>query len=380
LEERALGAVVVIGAAGFVGTRLIETLVLAGEPDVRAVVRAYRSFAPLSRFGPALTIHRADAESSSALVPALRDASVAVNLTTGSPASIARTTEAIFEACAAANVPRLIHLSSAVVYGEVVSPSIDDDSPPVTGHWMPYARAKAAAEVWLRGRLDAAPFQVAVLRPGIVWGIRSPHTLGIVKAILDKSAYLVDGGKGVINSIYIDNLVAAIRACSTDPGSVTGFYNVADGETLTWREFYSAFAARCGCDVERLPNVPGDRFPWSAHALVDAVRSLPGVSGLYHGLKSRLPDGLKARLKAMLAGGYNYEPSASAYATKPSVEREMWSLQRVRHKLPTAKFARRFGAPPPVTFDEGVRRTLSWLTALGYTSSQAGISRIGASQ
>jgi nucleoside-diphosphate-sugar epimerase len=373
-----MGTITIIGAAGFVGTRLVESLVLGGHTNIRAVVRSYRSFASLSRFGPAITLTLADAESSAALVPALRGSSVVVNVTTGVPASIIRTTKAIHEACVAARVPRLIHLSSAVVYGEVTSPQVADDSAPLTGHWMPYARAKAAAEIWLRERMSSTSLQVAVLRPGIVWGVRSPHTLAAVRALLDKTAYLVDGGKGIFNSIYIDNLVACIRACCAHRGSVTGFYNVADRELLTWRDFYAAFAAPFGYDMARMPVVSARRFPWSAQALVDYLCALPFVSGLYYGLKSRLPDPVKAKVKALLAGHYNYEGHAHKYVTRPLVERELWSLQRVRHKLPAAKIAHRLGFTPPVTFAEGVKKTLRWLEFVGYTPAHRDFSKNGA--
>jgi nucleoside-diphosphate-sugar epimerase len=365
-----MGPIAIIGAAGFVGTRLVEALVLDGETSVRAIVRAYRNFARLSRFGSLITVNVADAERSAALVPVIRGCCVVVNLTTGTPASIMRTTRAIFEACVAAKVRRLIHLSSAVVYGEVTSAQIADDSPPVSGHWMPYARAKAAAEIWLRNRLPAPPLEVAVLRPGIVWGVRSPHTMVIVKALLDKTAYLVDDGYGIFNSIYIDNLIACLQACCAQHGDVSGFYNVADREVVSWRDFFIAFAPSLGCDIENIPKVSGNRFPWSGHALLDYVQSLPLVSGLYHRLKSRLPETIKPRIKSLLAGHYNYEETVSTHVARPRVDRELWSLQRVRNKLPTTKFARKFGFTPPVTFAEGVRRTLGWLAFIGYTPMQ----------
>jgi nucleoside-diphosphate-sugar epimerase len=363
--------ITIIGAAGFVGTRLIESLVLDRRPGVRAVVRAYRSLAGLCRFGPAVTVHLADAEDHAALVPALRGSSAVVNLTTGVPAGIVRTTKTIFEACAAAGVPRLIHLSSAVVYGEVASASLDDDSPPLARHWMPYARAKSAAEVWLREHMATSACQVAVLRPGIVWGVRSPHTMNAVQALLGKSAYLVGGGTGVFNGIYIDNLVACIRACCDHPSDVRGFYNVGDEEVVTWRDFYAALAGALDYDMGRIPGVSGDRFPWSARAAVDYVQSLSLVNGLYHRLKARLPDALKSRIKAALGGHYDYEGVAPEYAVRPRVDRELWHLQKVRHKLPTAKFARQFDFAPPVTFDEGICRTLGWLNFLGYEPSRA---------
>lgn len=370
-------AIAIIGAGGFVGSRLVESLVLEGRSDVRAVVRTHRNCASLSRFGELVSVHLANAENAPALGAALRGAQVVVNLTTGSPASIARTTEAIFEACALAKVNRLVHLSSAVVYGDVSSPTTDDDAPPVAKHWMPYARAKAAAERWLRFRQPMAPFQLVVLRPGIVWGVRSPHTLHIVNLLAAKSAYLVDDGEGIVNSIYIDNLCACIRTICSERSDATGFYNVGDEEVVTWRQFYSAFADALHYDMNHIPLVSSRRFPWSLSAFIDYVHSLPVVNRLYYFAKARLPDTMKAKVKAILAGRVVYDIVARHYNRQPRVERELWHLQRVRHKLPISKFARRFGFTPPVTFEEGVRRTLSWLEFLGYVPSQDAVSAGG---
>jgi nucleoside-diphosphate-sugar epimerase len=322
-------------------------------------------------------MHVANAQDPASLLPVIRGSSTVINLTTGAPADILQTTQAIFNACVAGGVDRLIHLSSAVVYGEVLSPEVNDDSPPDSRHWMPYARSKAASEVWLRQQISKPSLQVAVLRPGVVWGPRSPHTLAFVKALLDKTACLVDGGRGIFNSIYIDNLIDGIQACHNHPADITGFYNVSDHETVTWRDFYATFAPYVGCDIDKLPNVSGDRFPWAARAMVDRVRSLPLISGLSDRLKARLPDRAKARIKAFLAGPYNYEGTAPGYATKPIIDREVWSLQRTKHKLPTIKFGRRFDFIPPVRFEEGVRRTVRWLAFLGYVPHQADSSNNG---
>lgn len=361
-----MDAIAVIGAGGYVGSSLVESLVLDGCTPVRAVVRAFRSMACLCRFGRAVTISVANAEDPASLVPAIEGCSVVVNLTTGAPAGIIRSTEAIHEACLAAKVRRLIHLSSAVVYGDVVSPSINDDSPPISRHWMPYATAKSASEMWLKKRMGTTSLEITVLRPGIVWGVRSPHTMNIVQALLHKRAFLVDEGKGIFNAIYVANLTACIRACWEHSSDVTGFFNVADEEVVTWREFYAALADYLDFEIARVPTVSGDRFPWSSSALSDYIQSLPVVNGLYHRLKSHIPDAVKSSLKSRLAGSYEYDRIASEYVTQPGVDREMWHLQKTKHKLPTTKFARHFRFAAPVSFQEGVRRTVDWLAFLGY--------------
>jgi nucleoside-diphosphate-sugar epimerase len=364
-----MGDVTIIGAAGFVGTRLVESLVLDGYPGIRGVIRAYRSLASLARFGPSVTVRLADAEDSASLVPAVQGSSVVVNLTTGPPAGILPTTRSIYEACVSAGVPRLIHLSSAVIYGEATSPHLDDDAPAVRGHWMPYARAKAAAEDWLRERMGTSPCQVAVLRPGNVWGVRSPHTMSIVKSLIERRAYLVGDGSGVFHCIFIDNLVAGLRRCCDHTGDVRGFYNVGDSEYVTWRDFYAALAGPLGYDMGRMPSVSDRHFPWSTRAVLEYVQLLPVVNDLYYWLRARLADSLKSRIKRQISGRYEYCPATMDYVANPVVDREVWHLQKVRHKLPVAKFSQHFDFTPPVTFDEGVRRTLRWLAYLGYELS-----------
>jgi hypothetical protein len=123
--------------------------------------------------------------------------------------------------------------------------------------------------------------------------------------------------------------------------------------------------------MDQMPNIPADRLPLSTRLAFDWVQSLPPVNALYYRLRSRLPDGIKAWLKAKLAGEYNYEGLVSTYNPKPCVDRELWHLQKVKHKLPNKKFAQQFGFTAPVSFEEGIRRTVRWLAFLGYVGSSA---------
>ncbi len=75
---------------------------------------------------------------------------------------------------------------------------------------------------------------------------------------------------------------------------------------------------------------------------------------------------MKASIKSMLGGGYQYDPVAHAYSARPRVDRELWHLQKVTRKLPSVKFVSRFGCAPSVSFVEGVRRTQRWLGFLGF--------------
>jgi hypothetical protein len=114
-------------------------------------------------------------------------------------------------------------------------------------------------------------------------------------------------------------------------------------------------------------------FPRSIRSTLDTVQSLPMVNELYHLAKGYLPDPVKVTIKARLEGAYAYARHAQDYVQQPSVDRELWHLQRVRHKLPVRKFAERFRYTPPVSFEGGVRKTLAWLDTLGWVLPPANL-------
>ena len=208
-------SVAVIGACGFVGSQLVEHLASTGETQVRAIGRNPHKLELLSCGTGTVTKHVADAQRPRSLQTAIAGADVVINLVTGSPSTIRRSTRTLYRACVAANVSRLVHLSSAVVYGAVESPLINDDSPPIRGHWMPYARAKAAAERELHAQFGKGDLQITVLRPGIVWGPHSPHILEIARSLCQKRAFLVNDGEGIFNSIFIANLRTVLMSART---------------------------------------------------------------------------------------------------------------------------------------------------------------------
>jgi nucleoside-diphosphate-sugar epimerase len=350
--------VAIIGAGGFVGARFLEMATLAGRTDVVPVVRAYRSVGRNAHLG---VPHRlADASRLDSLREALTGCDVVVNVTTGYVGDILPITQTVYAAAVAVGARMLVHMSSAAVYGGVERPDLPDDAPPRLDHWMPYARQKGMAENFLRERMRDGKIAIVVLRPSLVWGPGSPWVLGPAGELVRGSAYLIGGGAGICNLMYVDNLVRSISAVVAHPAPATGFFNIGDDERTTWRKYYAALAAGLGLDVATIHSISGERYRTGLRDRLDGLRS----GRAYRWLKDRLSLETRTTLKFRLARARGREGEWSRPAL-PSVTRTMWDVQSTRHQLPTQRFPAMYGNQNLTSFSSGIAASLAWLRFIG---------------
>jgi nucleoside-diphosphate-sugar epimerase len=356
------GGVAILGAGGFVGARVLEMATLGGRTDLVPVVRAYRSIARIAHLGASYRL--GDASRPASLESALAGCDAVVNLTMDDADKILPTTKNIYAAAVAAGARVLVHLSSAAVFGQVDRSDLPDDAPPQLDHWMPYAREKGRAEEFLRERMADGRLAIVVLRPGLVWGPGSPWVLGPATDLLRGAAYLVGEGRGSCNLVFIDNLVRSIDAVVTHSDPMSGFYNVADDEKKTWRDYYTALAAGLGVEMSAVPAVADDRYHAGPRDLLATVQS----HTFYRWLKDLVSAQTRSALKLQLAAIRGRSRAASEWngtATGPAVTREMWHLQTTRYPLPNARFRAAFGDQNETSFASAMAASLAWLRFIG---------------
>jgi nucleoside-diphosphate-sugar epimerase len=351
------GGVAIVGAGGFVGARLLEMVTLAGRTDVVPVVRAFRSVGRNAHLGAPHRI--ADASDVDSLRDALDGCDVVVNLTSGRPADILPVARSVYAAAVAIGARMFVHMSSAAVYGQIDRPSLPDDAAPQLDHWMPYARQKALAENFLRERIADSRPAIVVLRPSLVWGPSSPWVLGPARELLSGSAYLIGGGAGVCNLIYVDNLIRSILAVVDGPAPVSGFFHLRDDEEVTWREYYDALAAGLGVDAANIHALANDSYRIGPRDALDSLRSSPA----YTWLKERISHETRTLLKLRLARTRRHD--AAQMPARPAVTRTMWELQSTRYPLPTDAFRAAYGNHNETSFASGITASLAWLRFIG---------------
>lgn len=354
--------IAIIGANGFIGNRLVETLHLdpASPHTPVPVVRQPASLALPARFG--LDCRVASALDAGALAEALGGCDAVVHAALGDSAQIEKMPAVLCAAAARAGAGRVVYISSASVHGQNIPPGTTEQSRLRTRHALDYSNAKVRAERAFFRHARRRGLHATALRPGIVYGPRSRWIADTAGDLRAGVAWLHDEGRAVCNTLYVDNLIHAIRlALERETAPRGGAYFVCDAETLTWANFFSPIARALGIepgDIPRVDKLPA--FPRTFAKRLGGVIASPAAQRLMPLFPHRIKQTFKKTLAALDAPP---RPEAWTLPARPSprVTQELAELQRNRTKLSHDKAARLLGYEPVVTFAEGMRRSLDWL-------------------
>lgn len=358
----------ILGANGFVGYRLFELWQLHGPHRPRAIVRSPSSLARVARFEADWRL--ADACDAAALAKAFAGCEAVVHCVVGDERVIAETIDAPFRAAQAAGVQVFVYLSSASVHGQNPPPGTTDESPLRDDQPNAYNNAKVRAERRLHALARNSTMRVVVLRPGIVWGPRSRWIADAAEALIERRARWIDGGRGVCNSIFVDNLVRAIECAIAARDVHQQAFYVGDPEALTWGQLFLGVSEGLGFAESDWREAR----PWSGVASHSRFAHLKGTTPVQAVLPWFSPR-LKESVKAALAR-WNRPPPADPWAlakrdTVGEASPEMTALFACRTRLSDEKARRHLHYTPPVAFAEGLRISVEWLRAAGYPRAEA---------
>ena len=249
--------VLVLGAGGFIGRRLVEFLT---GSDWAVPVAAVRDTSRVN-FSPAVDVVTLDATDQKSLEKGFVGNSAVVNCVAGSARDIEQSAVALRAAMAAsADPPRLVHLSSLAVYGRATG-TVSELSA-LRGDLDAYSAAKVAAERVLEARPN-----VTILRPGIVYGPRSPLWSEQIARLL-VSRRLGDIGRhgdGICNLLYVDDAVTAIARVLRARAMPQGPFNLAADPAPTWNDYFRAYADALG--IRPAPQISTLRLQAEVHCV-----------------------------------------------------------------------------------------------------------------
>jgi UDP-glucose 4-epimerase len=269
-------AVLVTGGAGFIGSHLVDRLVAAGA-RVRVLDNLQAgSETNLAQARPHIDLRPADLRDAAAVEDAVRGCEVVFHL--GANASVpvsvddraydfSTNTLGTFHLVDAAirhGVRRIVHASTAAVYGPPRYTPVDEAHPldPIS----PYGGSKLAAERLLFAYAHVFGFELAVTRIFNTYGPRQPRYVAydlLTKLTRDPKRLEVLGtGEQRRDYCYVADMIEALVLAGSTAAPEPVILNVSGGRTVSIRELVALILETRGLrDTEvvyGLPSWKGD--------------------------------------------------------------------------------------------------------------------------
>lgn len=169
-------------------------------------------------------------------------------------------TQTVAAAARAQGVKRFLQVSSVMVYGFDYPADVTEDGP-LDGAGNSYCQTKIESEHAAFDFHDPGNFDVTAVRCGDVYGPGSqPWTVRPITLMKRRMFAHADGGRGVINHVYIDNLIDGFFLVAES--DVMGEpFNISDGEVATFRDFFGRYATMLGKKWQ--PSLPAAFLKYS---------------------------------------------------------------------------------------------------------------------
>ncbi len=350
--------IAITGASGFIGSRLVENFVLNRKAEVIPVVRRYSSLALLSRFKlPSKVCDILDRES---LADAFSGCDAVIHAALGDAKQIIKMAESVYWAAEKAHVKRISVLSTASIYGFIPKEGTNEDSPVCSGHNSDYIDAKIRADGIFKKLGRRGKVEIVFLLPSIVYGPRSRFIMGLFNQLIAKTAFLVNGGQGVFNGIYVDNLIDSIWLSLENPDINGEAFLLNDAENISWHQLYKTLGDALGIDCNTIHNIDPPEFRKTAQEKIADIIATPIVQYTL----PVIPDRVKRLAKDMIAA-WGPSPATNAWTLpdndKPEINQELCELQQCTWKFSDEKARKFLNYAPSVSFEEGIKRTLAWI-------------------
>jgi nucleoside-diphosphate-sugar epimerase len=288
------------------------------------------------------------------------------------------------------SVKKVVYLSSTAAYGfwPTRSPVTEEMPTPYTGE--AYCDGKIDSEKVALHYYRDRGLAVTILRPSMVYGPFETFWAAHLIGCLGRNwMTLINGGIGICNSLYIDNLISAMDRAAREDAAAGQTFIISDGQAVTWKQMIEAHASAVkGCRLP-LPDATVDEItaarraadvsqnPSSMRALVrllrqprtkDALRKVPAMAAtekIARRVIDRLPGDVRQLVRRATTATNGTGPTGFAKATAkqstiPLSDHDVrlftcnivFSIEKARKLL---------GYDPKIDFAEGMRRTGEWI-------------------
>lgn len=279
--------ILVTGSSGFIGVKVVETLLQYGFGNLVCFIRPSSRLDRLNEVldqGPAaknVELFKGDLLSPEDCRQAVEDVSIVYHLAAGFDKSFAGafmnsalTTRNLMDAFLEYGQPkRFVNVSSFAVYSNLTlkrGAPLDEACPLEDApqeRYDAYGFGKLKQEELVKEYGERCKLPYVIVRPGAVFGPGKEELTGRVG--IDTFGFFIHlGGSNYLPLTFVDNCAEAIVLAGLIPGVDGEIFNIVDDELLTSRDFLRAYRKKTGRFSVSLPYplTYGLCFLWEKYA------------------------------------------------------------------------------------------------------------------
>jgi 2-alkyl-3-oxoalkanoate reductase len=327
-EEKIAEPVLVTGATGFIGSRVVHKL-LQNNVAVKALLLP-REAVP-AQWADRVEIIRGSIADAQVVEKAAAGAKTIIHLAAvvgdwGDEKKFWEFTvegsRQIFEQ-AIKNKACVVLASSIVVYGDKIQ---SQSCPEETGYgktFGPYSRTKQAQEKLGWDYHKNKSLKLSVVRPANVYGPRSgPWLHDVINVLKSGAPGLISGGKMNAGLAYVDNVADILILAGTLEKAIGRAYNACDGTDITWAKYFTDIADMIG--VKNPKSIPRPLAACGAYILEAIWKFL-------------------------------------AIEKRPPITREALNLVGSDNRIPIERIRKELGYEPIISYVEGLKHIKEYI-------------------
>lgn len=336
--------VLVTGGTGFIGARVVEKLILDHTAVPRVLARKLANAARVARFD--VEIFPGDVTSRACVAKAMEGCEIVIHCAYGNEGDHRHQravnvdgTAIVASEALRAGVTRMVHVSTMAVYGGTPDGDVDESTPFADGGDH-YSVTKREAEQILRDQYGGGALSFTIIRPTCVYGPYGlAFTIDPIQQLTNRQVVLINGGEGLCNAIYVDDLADGILLAAVEPAASCETFLMTGETPLTWRAFYGAYERLLG----RQSTIQMTAEEVRAYVRREAERKA-------------WEEELSERLRR-IGVAHQIEPRPEPFRVPSEYGLAFYSA-RTRFRIDKAK--RLLGFQPAVSFEEGIALTGQW--------------------
>jgi nucleoside-diphosphate-sugar epimerase len=319
--------VLITGAAGFIGSHLVEGQLEDGKEVIALDIHTSGLDHLKGRDG--LTVIQGDIKDEALLEKVVVGvdrvynlASVHLSIATSDEEYRKVNVEAtrkLLEISREKKVSRFVHCSSVGVYGKIKTPPADELTACAPESIYDITKLEGEREV-LQFHQETG-FPVVIIRPAWVYGPRCPRTMKLFRSIVKGRFLFVGDGKSLRHCIYVADLVEAFKLCAKVENAVGQIYNMADNAPVSIQEL---------------------------------VRKMTAISGAP-------PPRLKVPIWLIFPVCFTVELGCKSFGKEPPISRRSLNFFTANTSFDISKAKRELGFNPKTRLEEGLRATYDWM-------------------